>query len=388
MKNLFFLVGFFFMIHLSSSTEAQNTSDESIGLPGDNLNLFAVMKLFQESGTMELFEKNLNDEKSRINNLDLNGDGQIDYITVIDNFDGKTHTIILRDAISAEENQDVAVFYVNKEPNSRVQIQLVGDESLYGKDFIVEPNDISCIKNGHNAFSGNSGYRRIVKESPVLMETSVWPLLSLLFLPSYAVWHSSYSYGYYPSYWRPWQPLYWHSYSRYHSNMNNYYRWNFRRSSQYNDPRFREHYFLRQRDFAPTVSRYRNEGFYKRTYSHPELRRDGLDQFNRPHTGNLNRESFRSDGQLRKDNRYSIGSGNKPPVNHDNPSSNRFGVTGNRSISDQKHDKSSGKQLFSTQGVIIPSTSHNNQSRDYGRKTENPGSLRPSDAKPLFNHGN
>ena len=38
---------------------AQDRGDEKLNLPGDNLNLYAVMNLFQESETLEGFEQNL-----------------------------------------------------------------------------------------------------------------------------------------------------------------------------------------------------------------------------------------------------------------------------------------------------------------------------------------
>ena len=75
---------------------AQDNQSDNLGLPGDNLNLFAVMKLFQESKTLEDFERSLNDPNSNINNLDLNGDNLIDYIKVIDDVDGDIHNIIFR----------------------------------------------------------------------------------------------------------------------------------------------------------------------------------------------------------------------------------------------------------------------------------------------------
>ena len=60
-------------------------------LPGDNLNLYAVLKSFQESETLEGFERTLNDESGKINNLDLDGDGKTDYIllgsAIVDNDD-------------------------------------------------------------------------------------------------------------------------------------------------------------------------------------------------------------------------------------------------------------------------------------------------------------
>lgn len=329
MKNLLLFACCLFMLHFCALAQSQdNNMDGSLGLPGDNLNLYAVMKLFQESKTLELFEKNLNDENSRINNLDLNGDGKIDYLSVIDNFDGKVHTIVLRDAISSTESQDVAVFYVGKDANNHVQIQLIGDEALYGKDYIIEPNMGENANAGQTANPGYSGNREVVVEEPVVMEVNAWPLLSLLFLPSYVVWHSPYYYGYYPNYWRPWQPLYWHSYYGYHSSMNFYYEGNFRRTVQYRDTHFREHYYSGRRDFAPSVIQHRNEGFYKKTYSHPELRREGAAQFNKLHPGYSNRSNNRPEVLQRNANPGNRQIGNKPSNNQlNNRPANRPGST-------------------------------------------------------------
>src|SRR5660398_131237 len=88
------------LIASMTTVRAQDYPEEYLGLPGDNLNLYAVMKLFQESATLEVFEGDLNDEKSKINNLDLNGDNLVDYITVTDYVEGTAHTIVLRTAVS------------------------------------------------------------------------------------------------------------------------------------------------------------------------------------------------------------------------------------------------------------------------------------------------
>ena len=92
------------MITAGTALKAQDMPQEYLGLPGDNLNLYAVMKLFQESETLEGFEKNLNDQNSMINNLDLNGDNYVDYLMVIDNVDGDVHNIVIRDAVSQTES--------------------------------------------------------------------------------------------------------------------------------------------------------------------------------------------------------------------------------------------------------------------------------------------
>ena len=110
MKTLKTISALLLVLSMSFGVKAMNYEDEKLNLQGDNLNLYAVMKLFQESETLEGFERSLNAEDSRINNLDLNGNNLIDYIKVIDYVDGGTHTIVLQVAINERENQDVAVF--------------------------------------------------------------------------------------------------------------------------------------------------------------------------------------------------------------------------------------------------------------------------------------
>ena len=70
-KSVLFLITII-LFAFSLSICAQNGVEEKLNLPGDNLNLYAVLNLFQESETLELFENNLNAEDSKINNLDLN----------------------------------------------------------------------------------------------------------------------------------------------------------------------------------------------------------------------------------------------------------------------------------------------------------------------------
>ena len=137
-KPLSHFLGLFLFMGISLNLFAQK-EPEKLGLPGDNLNLYAVMDLFQKSPTLEEFENNLNSEDQKINNLDLNNDGDIDYIKVVDKVNGNTHNIVLRVDVRKKETQDVAVFVVDQNKDGSVNIQLIGDKDLYGKDYIVEP---------------------------------------------------------------------------------------------------------------------------------------------------------------------------------------------------------------------------------------------------------
>ena len=66
------------MLTAFSYSYSQTSSD------GDDLNLMDVLELFKDSDSMEEFENALNSSDNPVNNLDLNDDGKVDYIQVID----------------------------------------------------------------------------------------------------------------------------------------------------------------------------------------------------------------------------------------------------------------------------------------------------------------
>src|SRR6478735_8482180 len=133
------MMGFF-----SLPAFSQNEKEpEPLGLPGDGLDLYAVLNLFQKSKTIEAFEKSLNEEKTGINNLDLDLDKKVDFIKVVTKQNGTSFQFILQDAVSEKETQDVAVILVDKDKDGKVTMQIVGDEALYGKNYVVEPKESS-----------------------------------------------------------------------------------------------------------------------------------------------------------------------------------------------------------------------------------------------------
>ena len=244
---------------------AQDWHEEYLGLPGDNLNLYAVMDLFQESKTLEEFEAKLNDKDLRINNLDLNGDNFIDYITVNDYIDGKIHTIVLRAVLGRNDFQDVAVFIVERKNRNKVRIQLIGDEVLYGRNYIIEPNK----------GTPNPGYSGdVVYANNVYYYDLSWPMLDWMFTPNYVAWHSSWYWGYWPTWWEPWSPWYWHYYYGYHYSWYPYYHKHYR---YWNHPaiHYYNSYYSRDRHYSMNVAHRQTAGQYKKTYSRPDLVSDG-----------------------------------------------------------------------------------------------------------------
>jgi len=285
----------------------QDYPDEYLGLPGDNFNLYAVMNLFQESETLEGFDRNHNDENTRINNLDLNNDNYIDYIKVIDYVDGNVHTIVLQAILDRDDSQDVAVFTVEKLRDGSVQIQLIGDEALYGRNYIIEPYYAETPNPG---YTGRAKKRntQVARTTYVTVET--WPVVRYIYLPDYTIWRSSWYWGYYPSYWRPWSPYYYHYYYGYHYHWYPEYYAHYR---VYHTPRWsgwNNYYYRDKRIYSKNVTININEGKYKTTYSRPESRRDGEALYAKAHperasgmtqTGNTvnRRSSSGASGQVR-----------------------------------------------------------------------------------------
>ena len=257
----------------AGAMRAQDRPDEYLGLPGDNLNLYAVMKLFQESETLEGFERKLNEENSRINNLDLNGDNMVDYITVSDYVDGNVHTIVLRTMLTRNESQDVAVFTVQQFRNGEVQIQLIGDEALYGKNYIIEPNYAETPNPGYGGTSVNRSNVTVVTST--YYDIGAWPMIRFIFHPAYVVWRSSWYWGYYPVYWNPWRPYYWHYYYGYHHHWYPHYYQHYHHSHHHHYAHYNDHYYNHIRTHSPMVSTRIKEGHYRTTYSRPEQRREG-----------------------------------------------------------------------------------------------------------------
>ena len=62
-----------------------------------DLDLQAVAIAFAEARTLEEFEWYLNDYSRQISNLDLNRDGYVDYLRVVEQIYSGTHLIIIQD---------------------------------------------------------------------------------------------------------------------------------------------------------------------------------------------------------------------------------------------------------------------------------------------------
>ncbi len=277
MKKLLTTAVLAVLIATGTFVKAQDWPEEYLGLPGDNLNLYAVMDLFRNSETLEGFERALNSEDAGINNLDLNGDNLVDYIMVTDYVDGNVHNIVLRVALNKRQKQDVAVFTVERHANGSVDIQLVGDEVLYGRNYIIEPfYDSQYGETANPGYQGApAGRINVTIVTTSAWEVAGWPMMRHLYLPGYVVWHSRWDWGYWPAYWTAWHPWYWHYYYGYHCNWFPHYYAHFRPWHHFRYHRYHDFYYAGVRNWSKEVYRNIHRGYYKESYSRPELKREG-----------------------------------------------------------------------------------------------------------------
>jgi hypothetical protein len=267
-----------------ATVSGQNFPKEYLGLPGDNLNLYAVMDLFRNSSTLEAFERSLNDRDTRINNLDLNGDWRVDYIAVSDYRDGNVHTIVLRAMLGRRDYQDVAVITVERLRRNKVRIQIIGDQALYGRNYVIEP--VFAKNKRVRYYNDPVYYGRVKVYKNVWWDMYDWPVIVYIYSPYYSGWSSSWYWGYYPEYWSPWSPYYWDYYYGYHSGWNHHYYNHYHYIGVPRYHRYNDFYYHSVRQESPQVQRRVAEGNYRQTYSRPELRSEGEALYQRTRTAN------------------------------------------------------------------------------------------------------
>lgn len=199
----------FSLICLTSTSLTVHAQQDSTGMPGDNFSLQGALEMFKQASSIEEFEKLLNSKDKNVNNLDLNGDGEVDYVRVVDKADKDVHAFILQVAVSETENQDIAVIELEKTGDTTAVMQIIGDEDVFGEQIIVEASDEgdeaddgSSPGNGPGAFSMDEPYR-------IVVNVFFWPSVRFVYRPAYVPWVSPWRWRHYPGWWRPWRPLTW-----------------------------------------------------------------------------------------------------------------------------------------------------------------------------------
>lgn len=149
------------------------------------LDLQAVAAAFAEAKSVKEFEMLLNSSRYMINNLDLNGDGYIDYLRVLETRKGYYHALLIQAYIAPGLFQDVATLVAERRANL-LYVEVIGDPYLYGYNYIVRPT--------------------FVKRPPM------WDMFGK---PTYTTWNSPYYHGHWPSYYQRTKPMYLSHYQAY-----------------------------------------------------------------------------------------------------------------------------------------------------------------------------
>ncbi len=203
MKKLLTFLAFLLVGWTSTSMAQTQMTADSTGLPGDHFSLEGALELFKTATSLEDFEKKLNDPENSVNNLDLNQDGEVDYIRVIDNMDDEVHALVLQVPFSEDENQDIAVIEIEKDGPESALLQIVGNEDIYGEQVLVEPYDEKVASEGKGGPDGGYSYSRVV------VNVWFWPSVRFIYAPGYTVWVSPWRWRHYPTWYRPWRPYTW-----------------------------------------------------------------------------------------------------------------------------------------------------------------------------------
>lgn len=151
----------------------------------DGLDLQAVAELFKDAKDLEEFEKSLNDPEVGVNNLDLDDNGEVDFIRVMEEASEDAHVIVLQVPLGENEFQDVATIEVEKNGEEDYNMQIRGNEVIYGVDYYI---------------------------APVQVHIHAWPIMPWIFRPVYHPYRSVFYFGFYPRWWHPWHPLAVHVY--------------------------------------------------------------------------------------------------------------------------------------------------------------------------------
>lgn len=193
------------LIGLVASVTAQEMEATEVEseILGDNFSLEAALEMFKTAQSLEEFEAKLNDENNSVNNLDLNEDGLIDYIRVIDHIDedGIGHAIVLQVPVNEDESQDIAVIAIEKIGEEDAVLQIIGDELLYGENYIVEPFDAEDEAAEGKGPAADLEFRRI------RVNVWGWGLVRFVYRPNYVRYESPWRWNVYPRVWRPWRPV-------------------------------------------------------------------------------------------------------------------------------------------------------------------------------------
>lgn len=266
------------------------------------LDLKAVASIFGDSRNLEDFERRLNNDDDQISNLDLNRDGEIDYLRVIETYENNLHLIVIQAILDRDVYQDVATIVVDKDNYNNVNVQVIGDPYLYGYNYIIEPQ-----------------YIRLPR------------IISWFWTPRYSIWISPYRWGHYPRYYRYRHPIGLNLYlSHIHNHINYDHRYYYNEHYR-NDHAFklkntisRNDFGVRypDRDFRSRNNNVSNRYDFEKRNDRSYRSRDNRDDRNSVRSDDNHRMNSNRDADMRKGNDKDRSDDRRERNRYSNPSPN------------------------------------------------------------------
>ena len=140
----------------------------------DGLDLQAVGALVKKAKNAEHLEKLLNDVSQGINNLDLNEDGEVDYIKVTEFGETNAKGFSLTTEPVRGEEQEIATILIEKTAGDKANVEIQGNRQVYG---------------------ANHYYQSFFPLTSFLLWSYLWS--------PHPFYTSPWSFGHYPTYYRP-----------------------------------------------------------------------------------------------------------------------------------------------------------------------------------------
>ena len=189
MKRLSLISSLFLFIGIIISCDQQQSmaQDQAVTTTSTpsaaGLDLQAVAEIVKQSKNAADIEQQLNAPGS-INNLDLDGDGNVDYIHVTEYGKGTMRGFSLTVMDSAGVKQEIATIEIER-VNNTAKVTVVGNQDIYGPG--------QC-------------YTGVWVPTDVVLWFYLWH--------PHRFYYSPYHHGYYPSYYHPYRPI---GYDVYHN---------------------------------------------------------------------------------------------------------------------------------------------------------------------------
>lgn len=185
---------------LASAAFGLGQQADSTGMAGDQFDLRGALHQFSRANDLESFEQAINSPDNNVSNLDLNEDGEVDFVHVRTMAEGDARVVVLSVQVNKEERQDIASIQMERNADGAVALQIRGDVALYPEGTIVEPTE-QAMEGGQK----RGGPLAPPAQVTVWVNVWSWPSVQWCYGPLWWEWNSPWYWGYYPPWWRPWR---------------------------------------------------------------------------------------------------------------------------------------------------------------------------------------